>query len=321
MSTRATTPRRRARDTRTVFAYLSALVGRDPDGLLEVRARRPGGMSQRFYSAGELRRAADEVLALGEQTDVYVGCLPRRRRAGGRDSLRPGLVLWADCDDQAAVDALAGFRPRPAMIVRSGTEDRAHAYWTLRHAAEPDAIAAANRRIAHALGADLKSAEAARILRPPDTLNFKHAPARPVTLQHLNLTRRHDLDDVVDGLVDPPMATATATPAPATQRPGPGRTGDPLLAIAPAVYVEALTGLAAARDGKVSCPFHQDRSPSLHVYAEPERGWHCFGCGRGGSIYDLAAELEHIPPRGRDFVALRHQLEERFNISRPRPPR
>ncbi len=317
MSTRATTPRRRARDTRTVFAYLAALVGRDPDGLLELRARRPGGMTQRFYSARELRRAADEVLALAARTDVYVGCLPRRRRAGGRDALRSGWVLWVDCDDQGAVDALTAFQPRPSMIVCSGSEDHAHAYWPLRRPAEPDAIAAANRRIAHALGADVKSAEPARILRPPDTLNFKHDPARAVTLEHLDLTRRYELGDVVDGLADSPAVGAVPARTPEPFQPGRG--DDPLLAIAPAVYVEALTGQTPGRDHKISCPFHDDSTPSLHVYSEPERGWTCFGCGRGGSIFDLAAQLDGTTPRGRDFVQLRRQLEQRFGIPADTP--
>lgn len=58
------------------------------------------------------------------------------------------------------------------------------------------------------------------------------------------------------------MSTWAACPASAT--PAAATRSDPLLAIAPGVYVEALTGLTAGRDGKVRCPFHQDRSPSLH---------------------------------------------------------
>jgi DNA primase len=55
--------------------------------------------------------------------------------------------------------------------------------------------------------------------------------------------------------------------------------------------------------------FHDDRSPSLHVYPEAERGWYCFGCGCGGSVFDLAALLLGRGTRGRDFVELRRELE------------
>ncbi len=56
-------------------------------------------------------------------------------------------------------------------------------------------------------------------------------------------------------------------------------------------------------------PAEVERLDALHVYNEPGRGWYCFGCGRGGSIYDLAALLSGRSSRGRDFVALRRELE------------
>lgn len=45
------------------------------------------------------------------------------------------------------------------------------------------------------------------------------------------------------------------------------------------------------RDRKVRCPFHQDGSPSLHVYDD---GWHCYGCGEGGDAVDLVAKLDGV---------------------------
>jgi hypothetical protein len=78
------------------------------------------------------------------------------------------------------------------------------------------------------------------------------------------------------------------------------------------VYVHALTGQRVGRSRKVSCPLHQDRTPSLHAYETAEQGWYCFGCGRGGSIYDLAAALYGLSPRGSDFARLRGLLHERF---------
>ena len=78
----------------------------------------------------------------------------------------------------------------------------------------------------------------------------------------------------------------------------------------PPVYFERLTGLRVGPSGKLRCLFHDDRSPSLHVYREPGRGWYCFGCGRGGSIYDLAALLSGRETRGQDFAELRRELEE-----------
>ncbi len=83
---------------------------------------------------------------------------------------------------------------------------------------------------------------------------------------------------------------------------------DPLLRLEPAGYIERLAGLHVPRHGKVRCPFHDDGTPSLHVYREPQRGWYCYGCRRGGSIYDFASLLWGIKARGASFVELRRKL-------------
>lgn len=95
--------------------------------------------------------------------------------------------------------------------------------------------------------------------------------------------------------------------------PGPAGGGDVrrrLETVPPASYVRALTGLEVDAHNKVRCPLHDDHTPSLHVYATAEEGWFCFGCRRGGSIYDLAAALWKRPLRGRGFMDLRDDLLE-----------
>lgn len=48
-------------------------------------------------------------------------------------------------------------------------------------------------------------------------------------------------------------------------------------------------GLKLDRSGGALCPFHGDqKTPSLKVYADPARGWHCFGCGQGGDVIKFA---------------------------------
>jgi hypothetical protein len=58
-------------------------------------------------------------------------------------------------------------------------------------------------------------------------------------------------------------------------------------------------------------PIHgEDSAPSLHVYPDPYDGWYCFDCGRGGSIFDLGAQIYGLSTRGRDFVGLRRRLRD-----------
>lgn len=75
----------------------------------------------------------------------------------------------------------------------------------------------------------------------------------------------------------------------------------------------SVSSLVTALGGrKVPCPFHYDERPSPHVYAAPERGWNCYSCRRGGSIYDLAAETWGMGTRGREFIELRRRRLEGF---------
>lgn len=181
-----------------------------------------------------------------------------------------------------------------------------HAYWLLRDRVAIDAVERGNRRLAWALGADLACSEPARILRPAGSVWHKSRPPVAVGLLRLDAVARHVLGDVVGRLEDVPVARAAPT---APRRVGGGE--DPLLAITPAEYVQRLTGLVVGRAGKVRCPFHADRTPSLHVFDTPERGWYCFGaCQRGGSVYDFAALLWQTDTRGREFIELRERLTQ-----------
>lgn len=42
--------------------------------------------------------------------------------------------------------------------------------------------------------------------------------------------------------------------------------------------------------GFAPCPFHPDKTASLKIYPS-NKGWHCFGCGEGGSVIDFVMKL------------------------------
>ena len=297
----------------TVIEFLSVLAGPGSDReLLELRYRRQDGqrMGQIFEPPSRARGLATRAIALGRRTDVYVGCAPRTRRYGGRDAVRHAHVLWADCDGDAAVSALKAFEPAPAIVIASGSGSNCHAYWPLTEPLDRDEVERGNRCLAHALGADRASTDAARILRVAATWSHKHQPPTPVDAVVFDTDRRLVAAEVVSGLADPPAPPRTPDPPLVV-----GGGQDPLLSIAPALYVRRLLGVEVPRHGKVSCPFHEDRHPSLHVYDTPERGWYCYGsCRRGGSIYDLAAPLYGYATTGKQFLQLREELRRLFGL-------
>jgi hypothetical protein len=294
---------------RDLLAYLTVLAGPEPSGCyFDLRYRTEDGFRQRFIDAARPTDAATAIAALRSR-DVYIGCAPRRRWAGGKDAIAEAWTLWVDCDTQESIEELASFAPQPAIVVRSGRG--LHAYWPLAAPLRQVPLERANRRLAYRINACQSAVtNVAAILRPPGTANFKYDPPASVALTRFT-GERFLADDVAGFLADPP-ARARPHRSQRTRL----RSNDPLLAIEPAAYVEALTGRRVGRDGKVACPFHPDERPSLHAYPDPAAGWACFSarCWQGdrpnaGDIYTLAAQLWGLSTRT-DFPELRRRLRE-----------
>lgn len=68
------------------------------------------------------------------------------------------------------------------------------------------------------------------------------------------------------------------------------------------------------RNFKGLCPFHNEKSPSFVVSAD-RNIWHCFGCGRGGSIFDFVMEYDHV-----DFLEALETLADQAGVTLSRRP-
>ncbi len=73
-------------------------------------------------------------------------------------------------------------------------------------------------------------------------------------------------------------------------------------------------GFTPNRAGYICCPFHGERTPSLKLYEDG--GWHCFGCGRGGSSIDFVMELFSLDFRR---AVVRLDLDFSLNLTGARP--
>lgn len=73
--------------------------------------------------------------------------------------------------------------------------------------------------------------------------------------------------------------------------------------------VLALYHLQPNRAGFLHCPFHSgDRSPSLKIYPD-QNTWHCFGCGKSGTVIDFVMEMERC-----SFVDALKKLDADFHL-------
>lgn len=70
--------------------------------------------------------------------------------------------------------------------------------------------------------------------------------------------------------------------------------------------------LQVNRNGMCSCPFHEDRHPSMKLN---ERYFYCFGCGATGDVIDLVARLF-----GLSSYEAAQKLAQDFGIGPDKPP-
>lgn len=86
----------------------------------------------------------------------------------------------------------------------------------------------------------------------------------------------------------------------------------------PMVEAAAFYGFHPSRHGYICCPFHNEKTGSLKIYSGGKSGWHCFGCGRGGSVIDFVMELFGI---GFREACLRLNEEFHLGLSDRKPSR
>jgi DNA primase len=64
----------------------------------------------------------------------------------------------------------------------------------------------------------------------------------------------------------------------------------------------------SGRSFKGLCPFHQEKTPSFHVYPDSQ-SYHCFGCGKNGDIFSFLMDTENLT-----FIDALSQLAQRAGI-------
>src|SRR5207248_5182576 len=61
------------------------------------------------------------------------------------------------------------------------------------------------------------------------------------------------------------------------------------------------------------CPFHSEKTPSFYVRPQTQ-SWHCYGCGKHGTVFDWVMEREHL-----DFPGALRLVASMTGVSRPVP--
>ena len=195
---------------------------------IEIRVLDPGGKGADscFYpSLEKISKGWPGIIDLSNSANVYFGVCPRFKKERNKGAINTVWALWIDLDSkmlsggkEEALKRLKEFPVSPTVIVDSG--NGYHAYWRLKEAesiTSQEDIARVEgylKALATALGADLQSAELARILRVPGTKNHKDPNnLLPVQIVELNPAIETNLSDFQDYLeIQPPLAKPIKEP-------------------------------------------------------------------------------------------------------------
>lgn len=290
----------------------------------------------------ELKDARADMTPLAEELDVTIEQLEPLLYPALKENVHESRWLWVDVDEPARLSDLWAFfetttvsgRPRvPHIVVDSGGSGGVHAYWHLDQPLaaitrtaddlETHWIERANQRLIYAVGSEIDAdsgrhrptvcdnaaKDRSRVLRLAGTRNFKtglHARLRFLDLH----TPPFDVGDLVGNLDDPKDRVIARRRTPG------GGAGvhheDPYKRLDLADVFFKVTGREVPAHGLASCPRpdHPDRTPSCNVQADV---WHCYGCGEGGGVYDLASAAIGGPTgsalRGDAFKRAKEELE------------
>lgn len=156
---------------------------------------------------------------------VYFGILGRGGTTGGKESIREAHCLWADIDfkdlaggkylldaqgnpkenpnwseTEARLEAdgiIATFDHRPTLQIASG--GGYHLYWFLEEpTTDLDRVERILRGLAPRLKADTSAAEFSRVLRLPDSMNWKYNPPRPVKVAAYSPESSYSLENFAE---------------------------------------------------------------------------------------------------------------------------
>jgi putative DNA primase/helicase len=166
------------------------------EGKIELRAL---PSKHRTFCGIQDHKAIDTFCKKHARENVYFG-VATRAGGGTKEHILNIPAIWIDidfkdCPKEAAHKKLKAFPLRPSLVIESG--GGYHVYWLLKEAytkEDIEAIEAVNRQLATALYGDLNACDASRILRMPDSTNFKYGPPRPVKCI-LSRDVRYDLSD------------------------------------------------------------------------------------------------------------------------------
>jgi hypothetical protein len=103
------------------------------------------------------------------------------------------------------VELLAGFNPRPTLVLQEGKTNRMTAFWMLAKSLKPEDIERANRRLSYALHTKPMHCSPAFMFNPPGVI-LRQGRSRPVVVHVAEQSEELHPVCMTKGLKDRPKA-------------------------------------------------------------------------------------------------------------------
>lgn len=171
----------------------------------QVETRALPKKKQAFHDLGDWN-SIDKFCKAHHQQNLYFA-VGTRDGGGTKEHIVEVPSVWADIDFKDYPDTATAkktiyeFPLKPSVMLETGGGYQAH--WRLKEPALKEEIPALEKilkGIARALGADLSATDASRILRLPETINYKYKNKPAVKVVWDNHALEYNLEDFEDHL-------------------------------------------------------------------------------------------------------------------------
>lgn len=154
--------------------HLDFLFGNDKGFVYSPIKQKDGTWTQKWFSYPlERGNLIDWIQSESHTSDVYLAPALWKEKKISLESFDHSNVVWVEFDGQHAPQW--NKIPAPDYIVRSSVETHQHCYWKVAEPiTSPQVVEDINRRLTYYLEADGSGWDYQQVLRPPDTVNYKH---------------------------------------------------------------------------------------------------------------------------------------------------
>jgi archaellum biogenesis ATPase FlaH len=119
----------------------------------------------------EKAELVDWIITESLESDVYIGPVLYKEKKVSKDSISHSNVVWIEFDGKEDINWQK--LPEPDAIIQTSTSTHLHCFWQM-DALSVDSLEDINRRITYYLEADSSGWDSTQVLRPPNTINYKH---------------------------------------------------------------------------------------------------------------------------------------------------